>query len=437
MTTNVLMPALSPTMEKGTLTKWHIKEGDTVNAGDVIAEIETDKATMEVEAAEEGKVGKLVVPEGTEDVAVNSVIAVLLDEGESASDIKDQPEAKSEKKAEKPEEKEKNAEKSDSRAEALEEAKSKAPKTEPPKPTPAPKSSEGGRIFASPLARRMAEQQGLDLANLEGSGPHGRIVKHDIEAALEKGVPSKPAAKEAAPSAAPGAAMPVEAPYEEIKLSSMRKTIAKRLEESKRTIPHFYLTVDVEIDKLLALRKQIKSASEDYNVSVNDFIIKACAMALKKMPSANVQYAGDKLLQFKRVDISVAVAIEGGLITPVIRGAESKSLNDISVEMRELAGKAREGKLKPEEFQGGSFSISNLGMYGIKHFDAVINPPQAAILAIGKGEQRPVVKNGALAIANVMTVTLSCDHRAIDGAVGAEFLGIVKAFLEEPLTMLI
>ena len=419
MPTNVLMPALSPTMEKGTLTKWHIKEGDTVNAGDVIAEIETDKATMEVEASDEGKVGKLVVPEGTEDVAVNSVIAVLLGEDESASDIGATPAPK---------------------AAPAPEAKAPAPaKPEPPmsQPAAAPAPSSGnGRVFASPLARRLAEQAGLTLSNLTGSGPHGRIVKHDVEVALEGGAPSKPAAA-AAPVSVPGTAMPIDAPYEEIKLSSMRKTIAKRLEESKRTIPHFYLTVDIEIDKLLALRKQIKSASEDYNVSVNDFIIKACAMALKKMPTANVQYAGDKLLQFKRVDISVAVAIDGGLITPVIRGAEAKSLNDISVEMRSLAAKAREGKLKPEEFQGGSFSISNLGMFGIKHFDAVINPPQAAILAIGKGEQRAVVKNGALAIANVMTVTLSCDHRAIDGAVGAEFLGVVKAFLEEPLTMLI
>jgi len=429
MPTNVLMPALSPTMETGTLSKWLIKEGDTVTAGDVIAEIETDKATMEVEASDEGKVGKIVIPEGTEDVAVNSVIAVLLSDGESASDIGDvsaPPPA-----APKPE--------------------AKTPESKPePKPTPAPAAApakneapkpaaSGDRIFASPLARRLAEQAGISLSSLQGSGPHGRIVKHDIETAKEKGVPSKPAAAEAAqaPAAAPSAAMPVDAPYEEIKLSSMRRTIAKRLEESKRTIPHFYLTVDVEIDKLLALRKQIKATSEDYNISVNDFIIKACAMALRKHPAANVQYAGDKLLQFKRADISVAVAIEGGLITPVIRGADSKSLNDISTEMRELAGKAREGKLKPEEFQGGSFSISNLGMFGIKHFDAVINPPQAGILAVGKGEQRAVVKNGALAIANVMTVTLSCDHRAIDGAVGAEFLQFVKGFLEEPLTMLI
>jgi pyruvate dehydrogenase E2 component (dihydrolipoamide acetyltransferase) len=420
MPTNVLMPALSPTMEVGTISKWHIKEGDTVSAGDVIAEIETDKATMEVEASDEGQVGKIVVPEGTENVAVNSVIAVLLDEGESASDIAVTPAPKP---APSP------------AAKAPEAAKPEAPKPQPAAaPAPAP-SSGNGRIFASPLARRLAEQAGLTLASLKGTGPHGRIVKHDVETALQGGAPTKPAEKAAAPAA--GAPMSVEAPYEEIKLSSMRKTIAKRLEESKRTIPHFYLTLDIEIDKLLALRKQIKATSEDYNISVNDFIIKACAMALKKMPTANVQFAGDKLLQFKRVDISVAVAIEGGLITPVIRGAESKSLNDISVEMRELAAKARDGKLKPEEFQGGSFSISNLGMYGIKHFDAVINPPQAAILAIGKGEQRPVVKNGALAIANVMTVTLSCDHRAIDGAVGAEFLGFVKGFLEEPLTMLI
>ena len=427
MPTNILMPALSPTMETGTLSKWLVKEGDTVNAGDVIAEIETDKATMEVEAADEGKVGKIVIPEGTEEVAVNSVIAVLLGEGESASDIGDvsapAPVApKSEVKApEKPQ---------PAPARSPTQAKAEAPK---------PAASGGSRVFASPLARRLADQVGIPLSSVQGSGPHGRIVKHDIEAAKEKGAPSKPAAKEAAPAAAgaPAAAMPLDMPYEEIKLSSMRRTIAKRLEESKRTIPHFYLTVDVEIDKLLALRKQIKATSDEYNISVNDFIIKACAMALKKHPAANVQYAGDKLLQFKRADISVAVAIEGGLITPVIRGADSKSLNDISTEMRELAVKAREGKLKPEEFQGGSFSISNLGMFGIKHFDAVINPPQAGILAVGKGEQRAVVKNGALAIANVMTVTLSCDHRAIDGAVGAEFLQFVKGFLEEPLTMLI
>ena len=428
MPTNVLMPALSPTMEKGTLSKWNIKEGDTVSAGDVIAEIETDKATMEVEAADEGTVGKIVVPEGTEDVAVNSVIAVLLGEDESKEDIKDAPEPPA---APKPE--------------AKPEAKASESKPEPkPAPAPqpaakqeAPKASSGeGRIFASPLARRLAEQAGIPLSSLQGSGPHGRIIKHDVETAKEQGVPSKAAAKGAAPAAAE-AAIPTDMPYEEVKLSSMRRTIAKRLEESKRTIPHFYLTVDVEIDKLLALRKQIKATSEEYNVSVNDFIIKACAMALKKKPAANVQFAGDKLLQFKRSDISVAVAIDGGLITPVIRGAESKSLNDISTEMRELAAKARDGKLKPEEFQGGSFSISNLGMYGIKHFDAVINPPQAGILAVGKGEQRAVVKNGAVAIATVMTITLSCDHRAIDGAVGAEFLQVVKGFLEEPLTMLI
>jgi len=428
MPITITMPALSPTMTEGTLAKWLVKEGDQVSAGDIIAEIETDKATMEVEAADEGVVEKLLVAEGAEGVAVNTPIALLRGEGDAAG----APAAKAP-------------------------VASPAPKTEPaPAPkanggqpaaaAPAPRGDDGERIFASPLARRMAQQAGLDIAALKGSGPHGRIVKADIDAALQKGVPAKTATP-AAPAARPAAPQPAPAPatkgdfepeFELEKLSAMRKTIARRLTESKQQVPHFYMTIDCEIDALLKLRKELNAKLEgDAKLSVNDLVIKAAALALMKVPTANVSYTDEGLKRYRTADVSVAVATDKGLITPVIRRAEAKGLQAISAEMRALAAKAREGKLQPQDYQGGSFSISNLGMYGIKHFEAVINPPQACILAVGAGEQRPIVKDGALAIATVMSVTLSTDHRAVDGAVGAEWLGAFRKLIEDPLQMLL
>ena len=424
MPVNILMPALSPTMEEGTLAKWHVKKGDKVSAGDVIAEIETDKATMEVEAVDEGTIGEIRVAEGTEGVAVNDVIAVLLEEGEDASALKDadaapKPEKKAvEKKAEEPK---KTEEKSDA------------------KPAPAPKSERTGRIFASPLARRLAEQQGIDLSAMEGSGPRGRIVKADLEGA-PKSAPKKQAASGAA---APASSIDARAfyekgSYEEIPLDGMRKTIARRLTQSMQEIPHFYLTIDCELDELLVARKKLNDAAgEGVKLSVNDFLIRAAALALVKVPDANVSFAGDAILKHKSADIGIAVALDGGLITPIIRNAEKKGLAEISAEAKSLAERARNKKLKPNEYEGGSFSISNLGMFGIKHFTGVINPPQAAILAVGKGEERPVVRNGKLEVANVMTVTMSCDHRAIDGALGARFLEAFKSFVEYPARMLL
>jgi len=430
MPISILMPALSPTMSEGNLAKWHVKEGDTVSAGDVIAEIETDKATMEVEAVDEGKVGRIVVPEGTEGVAVNAVIAWLLEEGEDAGAIPsggDAPKAAAPAKAEP--------------------AKAETAKPEPVKaeaaPAAAPQDS-GGRVFASPLAKRMAEQAGLALGSLKGSGPNGRIVKADIEAALAGGAP-KPATAPvaAAPAAAPslGQAPSADVPglpaYDEIPNSNMRKVIARRLTESKQFAPHFYLTVDCEIDALLKVRKDLNGKGDDVKLSVNDLVIRATALALKRVPAANASWTEKATRVYRQIDISVAVAIEGGLITPVIRDAGSKGLKQISTEMKDLATRARDGKLKPEEYQGGTFSISNLGMFGIKDFAAVINPPQGAILAVGAGEQRAVVKDGALAIATVMSCTLSVDHRVVDGAVGAEFLSVFKKLVEDPLTMLL
>ncbi|PHZ86142.1 pyruvate dehydrogenase complex dihydrolipoamide acetyltransferase [Paremcibacter congregatus] len=414
------MPALSPTMESGTLAKWLVKEGDVVESGTVLAEIETDKATMEFESIDEGTVGKIFVPEGTENVAVGDLIAVLLEEGEDASVLEGMAPGKTA---------------------AAPEAKT-APKAEAAAPTkaapamkplgevgPFPKAkASGDRIFASPLARRIAEQNGFEIADIPGSGPHGRVIKRDVESFT----PAVTAAKAAGLPSLEG-----DAPFEEIKLSNMRKTIAKRLTESKQTVPHFYLGVDIELDNLLAARKELNSMSDEYKISVNDFIIRACALALKKVPAANVQFGGDVMRQYSRSDISVAVAIEGGLVTPVIRGAEQKGLRQISDETKALAKKARDGKLMPEDYQGGTFSISNLGMMGIKQFQAVINPPQAAILAIGSGEQRPVIKDGQVTAATVMSVNLACDHRAIDGAVGAEFLAALKTYLEHPSTMLL
>jgi len=432
MPVKILMPALSPTMTDGTLAKWHVGEGDTVNSGDVIAEIETDKATMEVEAVEEGRIGKILVPDGTENVAVNAVIALLLEDGESEADLDSVDTAP---------------------ATATPEAAATAPPTAPATPAPvaltstgtgtgtATASAEGARVFASPLARRMAEQAGLDIGTITGTGPNGRIVKSDVEGALSAGLPAIAPSAAPAPVAAPvttAAAQPFEAEYELVIPSNMRKIIAQRLTESKQTVPHFYLTADCEIDRLLSFRKELNDKADGaYNLSVNDVIIKAAAVALKKVPEANASWAEEGLKLYKSSDISVAVAIEGGLVTPVIRHADAKGLEDISAEMRELATKARDGKLQPEEYQGGTFSISNLGMFGVKQFDAVINPPQACILAVGAGEQRPVVKDGALAVATVMSCTLSVDHRAVDGAVGAAYLACLKGLLEDPVTMLL
>lgn len=456
MPIDILMPALSPTMETGTLAKWLVKEGDTVSAGQVLAEIETDKATMEYESADEGTVGKILVQEGTEDVAVGTKIAVLLEEGESADAL----EGASEKRQAGPGQTAQTPKREAAEAEQMEAARGEAnkpaaaPQTQAPEApaaarpqaAPAVASQDGGeRIKASPLARRIASQKGIDLSAVTGSGPNGRIIKADVES-FQPGA-AQPAAAAAAPAQAPAAAVPAAAPsygppadvpFEEVKLSNMRKTIARRLQESKQTVPHFYLTVDCEIDALMKVRKDLNSRleKEGVKVSVNDFVIRAVALALKKVPAANVQFAGDKMYWFKRQDISVAVAIEGGLITPVVKDAGSLGLADISRKVAELAEKARAGKLAPEEYQGGTFSISNLGMYGIKQFEAVINPPQACILAVGAGEQRPVIKDGAVAAATVMTVTLSCDHRAVDGAVGAEFLQAFKRLIEDPLLML-
>ena len=438
MPIDILMPALSPTMETGTLSKWLVKEGDTVTSGQVLAEIETDKATMEYESADEGTVGKILVPEGTDGVAVGAKIAILLEEGESADAITEDAAATAPTpKAEAPQ------------AQPAPQPQQQAPEAPAAAPAaPAVASRDGGeRIKASPLARRIAQQKGIDLAAVKGTGPNGRIIKADVEAfqpaaaAPAAAAPAAAAPAAAAPAAAPAAptyAPPADVPFEEVRLSNMRKTIARRLQESKQTVPHFYLTVDCEIDQLLKVRKELNGRleKEGVKVSVNDFVIRAAALALKKVPAANVQFAGDKMYQFKRQDISVAVAIEGGLITPVVKDAGSLGLAEISKTVAELAEKARSGKLTPEEYQGGTFSISNLGMYGIKNFDAVINPPQACILAVGAGEQRPVVKDGALAVATVMSVTLSCDHRAVDGAVGAEFLSAFKRLIEDPLLML-
>ena len=426
MPIQILMPALSPTMTEGTLAKWLVNEGDDVNAGDVIAEIETDKATMEVEAVEEGKVGKIVVQEGTEGVAVNALIALLLEDGEDAGALEGAAEA---------------APAAPAPAGAVPEAPAApAPAPEATAPAPAaPAASSGDRIFASPLARRMAQQAGLDIAMVTGSGPNGRIVKRDIEAALAAGVPATAAPEPAAAPAAAPAPMPegVEPAFDFEPANNMRKVIAQRLTESKQTVPHFYLTVDCEIDTLLALRKDLNARSDDYKISVNDLIIKACGVALRRVPAANASWTGDGIKRYHTADISVAVAIDGGLITPVIRDAGGKGLEAISSEMKDLALRAREGKLMPEEYQGGTFSISNLGMFGIKQFDAVINPPQGAIMAVGAGEQQPVVRNGALAVATVMSVTLSVDHRVVDGAVGAELLAAFKKLIEDPMTMLL
>ena len=436
MPTEILMPALSPTMEEGTLAKWLVKEGDTVSSGDLLAEIETDKATMEFEAVDEGTVGKILVPEGSENVAVNTPIAVLLEDGESADDIGTASAAPAPAAAEE--------------APAKEEAAPGPAPAAAPAPA-APVAADGNRIFASPLARRIAKDKGLDLSQIKGSGPKGRIVKADVENATASAPAAAAAAAPAAKAAAPSAAAPAGPSteqvlrmyegreYEEVKLDGMRKTIAARLTEAKQTIPHFYLRRDIQLDVLLKFRSQLNKQLEGRGVklSVNDFIIKASAIALQQVPEANAVWAGDRTLKLKPSDVAVAVAIEGGLFTPVLKDADMKSLSALSAEMKDLAARARDRKLAPEEYQGGSFAISNLGMFGIDNFDAVINPPHGGILAVGAGAKKPVVgADGELTVATVMSVTLSVDHRVIDGALGAELLNAIKDNLENPVAML-
>ncbi|MCF4124873.1 pyruvate dehydrogenase complex dihydrolipoamide acetyltransferase [Methylobacterium sp. SyP6R] len=485
MPINVLMPALSPTMEKGNLAKWLKKEGDTVKSGDILAEIETDKATMEVEAVDEGVLAKIVVPEGTADVPVNDLIALIAEEGEDPGSVTAGGNGQ-----------DKTAKAGTSPAGKAEGGKAEGGKPQAPagnetpgggtmayervdtapegaRPASAGK-QEGGRLFASPLARRIAKQEGLDLGAVTGSGPHGRIIERDVRAALERGTAkgtAKPAPQAAAKEAPASAAKPEPAPapkpaaaaappsgltakqvmgmfepgsYEEVPLDGMRKTIAKRLVESKQTVPHFYLSLDVELDALLSLREQVNAgAAKDkdgkpaFKLSVNDFVIKALALALQRVPAANSVWAEDRILRFRHSDVGVAVAIDGGLFTPVIRKAEQKTLSTISAEMKDLAARARTKKLKPEEYQGGTTAVSNLGMFGIKSFGAVINPPHGTILAVGAGEARVVAKNGAPAVVQAMTVTLSCDHRVVDGALGAELLAAFKGLIESPMSMLV
>jgi pyruvate dehydrogenase E2 component (dihydrolipoamide acetyltransferase) len=420
----IKMPALSPTMEEGTLSKWLVKVGDKVAAGDIMAEIETDKATMEFEAVDEGTIAAISVEEGTEGVKVGTVIAMLAEEGEdvdAAASTGAKPAA------------EPAPAKSEAKADKAPEA---APATAPTTVPAAAKAASGDRIIASPLARRIAEQKGVDLSAVQGSGPNGRIVKADVEGAKPGAAApaSAPAAAAPAPSA-PATAQDFGIPHEVEKLSGMRKTIARRLTESKQQIPHIYLTVDIRLDALLKLRGELNKALEPQGVklSVNDLLIKALAKSLVAVPACNVQFAGDTLLKFKRADISVAVSIPGGLITPIVKDAGSKAVSAISAEMTDLATRAREGKLAPEEYQGGTASLSNMGMFGIKQFDAVINPPQAMIMAIGAGEKRPYVVDDALAVATVMSATGSFDHRAIDGADGAQLMKAFKELCEAPL----
>jgi pyruvate dehydrogenase E2 component (dihydrolipoamide acetyltransferase) len=455
MPINILMPALSPTMEKGNLAKWLKKEGDKVKSGDVIAEIETDKATMEVEAVDEGTIAKIVVPEGTADVPVNDVIAVLAGDGEdvkSAATATASP--KSEPKAEA---------KSEAKAEVKAEAKAEAPKqaaaptASPPAAATtqprqaAPQTNGQGRTFSSPLARRLAKDAGIELGRINGSGPHGRIIARDVEEAKSgKGLKAPAAAPAGAPATAPSMsdkqilALFEPGSYEVVPHDGMRRTIAQRLTASVQTVPHFYLTMDCDIGKLLAAREEINAAAPKdkekkplYKLSVNDFVIKAMAIALQRIPDTNVSWTEGGMLKHKHSDIGVAVAMPGGLITPIIRNAETKSLSTISGEMKDFAARARARKLKPEEYQGGTTAVSNLGMYGIKDFTAVINPPHATILAVGTSEERAVVRNGKIEAAHIMSVTLSCDHRAVDGALGAELIGAFKMLIENPVMMMV
>lgn len=447
MPINILMPALSPTMEKGNLAKWLKKEGDAVKSGDVIAEIETDKATMEVEAVDEGTLAKIVVPEGTADVPVNQVIAVLAGDGEdvkaAASGAVAAPAAKPQAAEQKP------------APAAAAPAQQAAPKPAAPAavPQPAAPSPQGGnRVFASPLARRLAKEAGIDISRIQGSGPRGRVIQRDVEAAQSgKGLKAPGAAAAAAayvPPAGPSdeqvRALFEEGSYEVVPHDNMRRTIAQRLTQSTQTIPHFYLTMDCNIGKLLQAREEINAAAPKdkdgkpaYKLSVNDFVIKAMALALQRIPDANVSWTDAGMLKHRHSDVGVAVAMPGGLITPIIRKAETKSLSVISNEMKDFAKRARERKLKPHEYQGGTTAVSNLGMYGIKDFTAVINPPHATILAVGAGEERAIVRNGKIEAAWIMSVTLSCDHRAVDGALGAELLGAFKMLIENPVMMVV
>lgn len=455
MPINILMPALSPTMEKGNLAKWLKKEGDKVKSGDVIAEIETDKATMEVEAVDEGTLAKILVPEGTQDVPVNDVIAVLAGEGEDvkaagASAAKAPPKPAAEAPAPKP-----------AAAAPATASPPAAPEPRPAPPPPAapapqaatlaPQGNGHGRIFSSPLARRLAKDAGIDLSRILGTGPHGRIIARDVdEAKSGKGLKAPAAAPAAGPAIAPSMSdkqilgLFEPGSYDIVPHDNMRRTIAQRLTASVQTVPHFYLTIDCDIGRLLDAREQINAAAPKdkekkplYKLSVNDFVIKAMAVALQRIPDCNVSWTDGGMVKHKHSDVGVAVAMPGGLITPIIRKAETKPLSAISNEMKDFAARARARKLKPEEYQGGTTAVSNLGMYGINHFTAVINPPHATILAVGTSEQRPVVRDGKIEIANIMSVTLSCDHRAIDGALGAELIGAFKQLIENPVMMMV
>ncbi|MEO8685959.1 MAG: pyruvate dehydrogenase complex dihydrolipoamide acetyltransferase [Devosia sp.] len=459
MPIEITMPALSPTMEEGKLAKWHVKEGDSVSSGDVIAEIETDKATMEVEAVDEGTIGKIMVAEGTDNVKVNAVIAILLQEGESADAIgapKAAPAARPEAKAE-------PAPQAEAGATMRENTASQAPAAAPAPTTGSGQGGGGGsagsgsagKVFASPLARRLAKEAGIDVSAISGSGPHGRVVKSDVEAAKSGKTPLKAASTAPASSPTSGGAAPTgmtkaqvlalypEGSYELVPNDGMRKVVAARLTESKQTVPHFYLTLDCKIDALLAAREQInatapksKDGKPAFKLSVNDFVMKAWAVALQRVPAANATWAGDSILYHKRSDVAVAVAVPGGLFTPVVKSCDTKSLREISEEVKDLATRARNKKLAPHEYQGGASSVSNLGMFGIKSFSAVINPPHGTILAVGVGEERVYADAGQVRIANFMTVTLSCDHRSVDGALGAEVLGVFKGLIENPVMML-
>jgi len=464
MPIQVLMPALSPTMEEGTLARWLVKEGDTVAAGDLLAEIETDKATMEFEAVDEGTVGKLLVAEGTEGVSVNTPIAVLLAEGEGPGDIADAPAASADERTADSHAAPAGATEATAPAggygrgaepeRAPEGASRGGPEGAAPAPS-APAADRGERVFASPLARRIAKDRGLDLSAISGSGPNGRIVRADVEAAQPGAAQGRPAEAASDPGATPQAAPPAPAPagpaadqilriyrdrpHEEVKLDGMRNTIAARLTEAKQTVPHFYLRRDVRLDPLLAFRADLNRQLDGRGVklSVNDFVIKACALALQQVPEANAVWAGDRIVKLGPSDVAVAVAVEGGLFTPVLKDAEAKSLSALSAQMKDLAARARARKLSPEEYQGGTFAISNLGMFGVENFDAVINPPHGAILAVGAGVKKPVIgADGGIEVATVMSLTLSVDHRVIDGALGAQLLAAIKDNLEAPIAML-
>ena len=460
MSINITMPALSPTMEEGKLAKWHVKEGDNVSSGDVIAEIETDKATMEVEAVDEGKIGKIVVPEGTENVKVNAVIAVLLTEGENAADVKAPPLAPNPMAAEVPKAAPTPAAPAATGTAAIPSATPAAStdrqqaSARQAAPTSSPANSNGARIFASPLAKRLAREANIDLGAIPGSGPHGRVVKSDVEAVKSGKSQLKAPAPAPAGTPSPGGGLALgmtkqqvmalypEGSYDIVPNDGMRKTVAARLTESKQTVPHFYLTLDCKIDALMEAREKINAAAPlkdgkpTYKLSVNDFVIKAWAMALQRVPAANATWAVDSILYHKRSDVAVAVAVPGGLFTPVVKAADQKTLRQISEEVKDLAGRARSKKLAPPEYQGGSSSVSNLGMYGIKEFGAVINPPHGTILAVGVGEERVYADKGQVKIGQFMTVTCACDHRSVDGALGAELLAAFKALIETPVMML-